>query len=363
MISVLMISKDPNLLQKDSQVCKRMLDYGKLFISLDIFLLKVGPIDKENFLKLSENVRIYPLNLSLKSILLIPFRIIKIIKSLSRKIDVVTAQDPFEAGIIGWLVSRKIRSKLHLQIHTDFLNANFWRESLKNKTRIWLAKFVLPKADGVRVVSKRIKTSFIREGIVLKKEPQVVPVFVDAKLMMKCIPKFDLHERYLHLNFIILMISRLAKEKNIKLAIEAVKLVVEKNTGVGLVIIGDGPEKNNLVKITTELKLSRNVFFESWTNDPCSYYKTADLFLITSNYEGYGMSIIEARACGLSVVSTDVGIARESGATIVGNNPADVASAILKFANAPKIKLDFFSPLTKEKYMEDFKQNIESCLS
>jgi len=60
-----------------------------------------------------------------------------------------------------------------------------------------------------------------------------------------------------------------------------------------------------------KLKIDKSVVFEPWQNDLISYYKTANLFLVTSNYEGYGMTIVEAIASHCPVVSTDVGIAKE----------------------------------------------------
>ena len=52
-----------------------------------------------------------------------------------------------------------------------------------------------------------------------------------------------------------------------------------------------------------------NVVIEHWTDDLISYYKTADLFLFTSNYEGYGRTVVEAMAAGLPVIMTNVGLA------------------------------------------------------
>ncbi len=59
------------------------------------------------------------------------------------------------------------------------------------------------------------------------------------------------------------------------------------------------------------MKIKANVIFEPWTDDLVSYYKTADLFLLTSNHEGYGMSVVEAMAAGCPLIMTDVGCARE----------------------------------------------------
>jgi glycosyltransferase involved in cell wall biosynthesis len=60
-----------------------------------------------------------------------------------------------------------------------------------------------------------------------------------------------------------------------------------------------------------DLGLEESVVFESWQKDLASYYKTADVFVLTSYYEGFGLTLAEAVACGCPIVSTDVGIARD----------------------------------------------------
>ena len=64
-----------------------------------------------------------------------------------------------------------------------------------------------------------------------------------------------------------------------------------------LLIVGDGSELTKLKAISHKLKA--NVIFSPWADDLPSYYKTADLFLLTSNYEGYGRTVVEATACDL----------------------------------------------------------------
>ena len=61
-----------------------------------------------------------------------------------------------------------------------------------------------------------------------------------------------------------------------------------------------------------------------------SYYKTADLFLAASLYEGYGMALVEAQAADCPIISTDVGVAREIGATLVESNARALSEAILE---------------------------------
>ena len=105
------------------------------------------------------------------------------------------------------------------------------------------------------------------------------------------------------------MASRLTREKNIGLAIGSAKNLIPNHPNILLLIVGSGPELNNLKIQVTRYKLQDDVVFEPWTNDLASYYKTADLFLLTSNYEGYGRTVIEAASAGLPVIMTDVGVA------------------------------------------------------
>jgi len=224
--------------------------------------------------------------------------------------DLVMTQDPFDTGHIGWLIKKRYKIPWQCQIHTDFLSPYFWRESFLNKFRVFLAKFLLPKADGIRVVSERIKKSLVARDYF--QEPIVVlPIFVDVTKIKNAPIKTNLKQKYPQFDFIILIASRLSKEKNIGLAIDAVEEVVKKYPKTGLIVVGSGLQEQNLKFKIENLKLHKNVVLESWSDDLASYYKTADLFLLISNYEGWGMTVVEAMACACPVIMTDVGCAGE----------------------------------------------------
>ena len=63
------------------------------------------------------------------------------------------------------------------------------------------------------------------------------------------------------------------------------------------------------------MNVESRVFFEG-ARDAALYYALADLILVPSKYEGYGLVIVEALAAGKPALSTDVGIAREAGAIV-----------------------------------------------
>ena len=275
-----------------------------------------------------------------------PFRSFKIGKEI-KGFDLVTAQDPFECGLVGYVAAKILRIPLQLQVHTDFLSKYFWQESLLNKIRVLMAKFLIPKADCVRAVSERIKKS-LGKGIVL-------PIFVDAEKIKNAPIRTDLRAKYPQFDFIILMASRLTKEKNIGLAIEAMKEVIKKYPKTGLIIVGEGPEKK---------KDTANIIFESWSDDLASYYKTANLFLLTSNYEGYGRTLVEAAVASCKLISSDVGIAE---AILEKENifePGDKKSLEEKIISAINGKIKPAKPLkmrTKEEYLLAYKESWEKC--
>src|SRR5690606_817912 len=107
----------------------------------------------------------------------------------------------------------------------------------------------------------------------------------------------------------IFMASRLVKTKNIPLALRAFAEVIKKHPHAGLIIMGSGPEERSLIESVQTLGIGQNVVFKSWVNDPFLQYKEADIFLTTSNDEGWGMTTVEAMAARMAIVMTDVGCA------------------------------------------------------
>ena len=74
---------------------------------------------------------------------------------------------------------------------------------------------------------------------------------------------------------------------------------------LSLLILGDGAERAMIENKIHDLGLNKNIFLAGWVDDPLAYFKLADLFILSSDYEGFGMVIAEAMSQGLNVVSTD----------------------------------------------------------
>ena len=72
-----------------------------------------------------------------------------------------------------------------------------------------------------------------------------------------------------------------------------------------LMFVGNGDERKALLSLAHDLGVADRVIFAGFHPDPTPFYKTADLFVLSSHYEGFGNVIVEALACGTAVVSTD----------------------------------------------------------
>lgn len=95
----------------------------------------------------------------------------------------------------------------------------------------------------------------------------------------------------------LLCVGRLSHQKGFDLIIEAISFLKDKT--IKLYILGDGEEKNKLLDLIKKLGLSDQVFLLGRKSNPYSYMKNADLFILSSRYEGFPNALLEAGACGL----------------------------------------------------------------
>ncbi|PCI30386.1 hypothetical protein COB55_00255 [Candidatus Wolfebacteria bacterium] len=307
-MKVLMIGSDRLLFQEGSSVRDRLVATATLFDELHIvvFANKTLGLKKQ---KISNNVWIYPTSSLNRWTYVIGAVAIgsKIIRDWDTNDSVISTQDPFEAGVVGVKLKKKFGIPLQFQVHTDFLSPHFVQGFL-NKMRVRIADSIMKYANSVRVVSLRIKDAIIEKYNLDSQSVTVLPIFVDVQSFIQNKTNENFRSRYPEFKSIVLMISRLTHEKNIMEALSILKDVLKTNPETGLLIVGAGPEREILERKARDLGVEDNVRFESWSDNISAYYNTADIFLLTSFFEGYGLTIIEAGAHRIPVVASDVGI-------------------------------------------------------
>lgn len=370
---------DKSIFEEGSAERARIADYGKLFdrlVVIAFFPERAGYASTT----IAPNVEVVPTN-SLAPFLYPwdAYRLVRKIFSEGGEKDakwVVSAQDPFESGIVAYVASRRLHVPLHIQVHTDVMSPFFGAESVKNKIRQMLARFVLRRADGIRVVSKRIFRSLVQFSKYLEKKIVVLPILVSTEAYRRTDATNRVRNQWQHFDFIFLMASRLTQEKDIPLAIRAIGRIAQQFPRVGLLIVGDGPEKAGLERLMRKLNLQENIIFINRTEQLADYYHACDAFVITSQYEGYGRTAIESLAAGKPVIMTDVGVAdwivrdHDNGLVIpVGDEGALVealkvflSDRVLRHRLHESAREAHGGEMTKAQYDELYKASLESLI-
>ena len=130
------------------------------------------------------------------------------------------------------------------------------------------------------------------------------------------------------------------KVKNIKLLIEAFTSSELINNNIKLIILGDGPDVQELKKIVFDKNIDEKVLFLSYISNPNQIIKNALFTVLTSRYEGFPMSIIESLSIGTPVVSVDCKSGPKeilkhgfNGLLVQNNNPIKLAEAFNMLLN------------------------------
>jgi glycosyltransferase involved in cell wall biosynthesis len=106
----------------------------------------------------------------------------------------------------------------------------------------------------------------------------------------------------------ILFLGRLEKIKGIEVLIKAIPEIKKKIPDIHVYLAGEGSRKNWIIKLIRELNIDNNVTFLGYITGYTKYFyiKNADLFVAPSYYESFGLSILEAMACGKAIVASNV---------------------------------------------------------
>ncbi|MBN1288709.1 MAG: glycosyltransferase family 4 protein [Actinobacteria bacterium] len=144
---------------------------------------------------------------------------------------------------------------------------------------------------------------------------------------------------------LVFFVGRLVYEKGIQTVIEAMPVILKEVPDVTFVVAGTGPHMNQLRAMTHELGLDRKVRFTGYIdNDTLSaFYKYADLTVVPSLYEPFGMVVLESMAMGTPTIVADTGglseivIHEETGLKFQAGDPKSLAEAMLRVLTDEKL--------------------------
>jgi glycosyltransferase involved in cell wall biosynthesis len=244
------------------------------------------------------------------------FSLTSILKSLELDSDVLLLnnQSPF-----SFLSNAKL--KVGLAHHVDYI---------KNFKDIFVIPFAdlyskMTKIDYIIAPSHFTKKQIIETFKISSEKIEVIHEGVDTS-------KFNPNNKPIFRDkfksqYVILFVGALVKTKNVDKLIRVFNYV-QKRIDASLVIVGEGPEKSNLMKIVKELNLTNKVFFEGFVKDEDLpyYYSSCDIFASCSIIEGFGLIFLEAMASGKPVVAFNIASIPE----VVGNGGIIIKNFDLK---------------------------------
>lgn len=245
---------------------------------------------------------------------LYPLRAQKIIKSWN--LDVIHTHTEFGVGSFARLIAKQYNIPLVHTYHTMYEEYIYYItkgyfDGASKKLVEYLTLFLCDKTVEELIVPTKKTYDLFKEKYKVKRDVHIIPSGIDVtRFYRENINKKELENLKKELNikkddFIILYVGRIAKEKNIEFLINNLKDISKKIPKTKMVIVGDGPDMNDLALLVHENKLDKKVIFTGkvpW-NDIPKYYQLANVFVTSSKTETQGLTVIEAMAASKVVVA------------------------------------------------------------
>lgn len=230
-------------------------------------------------------------------------KLVAVIKECSPQIIHVHYALPYSiAALLALDISGQKQTRVVTTIHGTDIST--WGH---DKVMHPLIRHALEKSDAVTAVSYSLRREAVNLLNLAEEQISVIYNFIDTKryryhpeksLQRKMAPRGEK---------IILHISNFRPVKRVPDLVRAFNLLVKENRDVVLVLVGDGMEKQLARKMVHEMGISAQVHFLETQADPVSLFGIADLVVLPSEKESFGLVALEAMACSLPVVATDTG--------------------------------------------------------
>lgn len=174
-----------------------------------------------------------------------------------------------------------------------------------NRSYLSITKFSIEQSDGVTAISKYLKTR-TNEEFDIQRPIEVIPNFVNCDLY--CRPKQSEHRAQWAPSGepILMHLSNFRPVKRVTDAVEIFALVRER-IPAKLVLMGDGPDRGAAEFLVRKKRLQGDVHFLGKQDKVYDKLPAADLFLLPSEMESFGLAALEAMACEVPVIATNVG--------------------------------------------------------
>jgi sugar transferase (PEP-CTERM/EpsH1 system associated) len=265
-------------------------------------------------------------------------RIIRLIRK--EKIDLIHAHQ-YAAFFYGSLAAlstgfRNILFTEHGRIHPDFVRPK----------RVMVNKLVIPFIPPVVAVSRSVQNSLVCYEKIPRKRIKIVVNGIDLKRFQTKGVRKVIRENFgiSQTESVIAIVARLCDYKNHENLIRSLAIAHQKNSHIKLLIVGDGPMREELETLTGNLGLKSKVIFTSVRQDIPDILNAVDMVALCSYYEGTSITILEAMAAGKPVIASriagnpDVVKDQKTGILVSPDDPKEIAGAVIRLAGSPDLR-------------------------
>lgn len=285
--------------------------------------------------------------------------IFSLLKGLIRLVIIIRALKPdivhshmVHANIITRFV--RIFAKIPVLIntaHSKYEGGRFWTLAYR---------FTDFLTDLTTNVSKEAAEEFIKTKAV--KKGKILPVYngINTKLFFKNNRLRDKFRTEFNLKdeTVYITVGRITEAKDYPNLLNAFKLVLERLPTSKLFIVGDGELSNKMKSLSNDLGISKNIYFLGVRNDVHELINIADIFVLSSAWEGFGLVVAEAMANEKIIVATNSGGVKEvlggNGILVDIKNHLALAAAMLQANSFTKEEKNLMTMKGKEYVEKNF---------
>lgn len=244
----------------------------------------------------------------------------------------------YQQGLPTYLVASKIKAKHKMAwVNVDIFKAGYNVEfNLRH----------LNKMDHVIAVSQTLSSMIAKHMTAIAPKlvtildvlnPQLITTLADAEIPHD-LPKHDMGSCPL-----LVTVARVSPPKNYLLAVETASALRAKGIDFHWIFVGDGPDMSKVKSRIDELKLNDIVIPLGLRTNPYPYMKACDVYVQTSRFEGFGLTVGEAKILHKPIVSTNFTVVTNQlidgkNGLIAEMNPESLSTAIIKMLKDPHLR-------------------------
>jgi len=238
----------------------------------------------------------------------ISLRADKLMRSL--KIDIIHTHSPFLTGKLGEVLARRHDIPLIFTHHTLYQEYSHYVPLPQKFTKQIITGYLrqyLRSCDHIIAPTEMIR-KYVGDLYKVNHHISVIPSGIDVTAYQHADRQWLRNRWQIPADkTIILYLGRLSTEKNVRLIVEAFRLLKTQRPHLHLVLVGDGPDRNHLQHMIQTYKLEEDVTFTGAVpaEDAVKCYCGAQLFLFGSTTETQGLVLAEAMAAGLPVIAVE----------------------------------------------------------